>query len=248
MIREVFLCIFTLTMASKSFCAVIKLPTYDTDTVLSTVEKFLPTNPVIIDSGAFDGSDTARMKERWPNSVIYAFEPVPEIYNWLINKTMRYSGIYCFSLALSNKVGFSEFFLSEDPNNPGVSFQSGSLLAPKEHLNYSHIEFNGKITVPTITIDKWAETYGIDKIDMMWLDLQGMELDVLKASPKIMSTVKVVYTEVEFVEAYEGQGLYGDMKKWMTEQGFVEYAKNFDAPHKGGYGWFGDVLFIRADL
>jgi FkbM family methyltransferase len=234
-----------LALTSRNLFSVIKFDVKDRSAALALVEKILPKNPVILEAGAFDGTDTVSMSQLWSDSTIYAFEPVPEIYNWLTNKTSNCNNVRCFGIALSNKVGYQDFFLSEDPNNPGVSFQSGSLLEPKEHLKYSHIQFNKKMIVPTITIDCWAEIYGVDHVDMMWLDMQGMELEVLRASPKILATVKVVCMEVEFVEAYAGQGMYEDVKKFMEESGFLEYAKNFDAPGKGGWGWFGDVVFVR---
>jgi len=211
----------------------------------------LPENPVILEAGAFDGSETVLIKKKWPRSVIYSFEPVPEAYNWLSKKTKNLNDIYCFGIALSNKTGYHKFFLSEESNNRGVTFQSGSLLAPKDHFIYCpDIVFKDSIIVPTITIDRWSELYGVPKIDMMWLDMQGMELDVLKASPNILSTVKVVYTEVEFSEVYSGQGKYDEIKEFMQENGFLIFGKNFDIPGRvnDGWGWFGDVIFIRSDL
>jgi len=238
----------SLLSTTQKFFGIIKLSVHNRDEVLSIVKQFLPENPNILDAGAFDGTDTVAMAKMWPNGVLYAFEPVPEIYHWLSDKSQHCNNVRCFSIALSNKIGYQEFFLSEDPHKPGVNFQSGSLLSPKEHLKYSHIQFNKKTIVPTITIDKWAELYGVSHVDMMWLDMQGMELEVLKASPKILETVKVIYTEVEFVEAYAGQGMYQDIKVFLEENGFMEYAKNFDVPGKGGWGWFGDVMFVKHDL
>lgn len=242
------LVLFTLISFVNISYAVIRLSVENRQEVLDVVKRFLPDNPLILDAGAFDGTDTVAMAKMWPNGTLYAFEPVPQIYNWLTNNAKKCTNIHCFDVALSNKIGFQKFFLSEDPNNPGVNFQSGSLLAPKEHLNYSHIEFKKETIVPTITIDKWAEENHVPRIDMMWLDLQGMELDVLKSSPNILSTVKVIYTEVEFVEAYTGQGMYEDIRAFLLAQGFVEYAKNFEAPGKGGWGWFGDVMFVRENI
>jgi FkbM family methyltransferase len=239
---------FTIMFIAHISKPVLKLSVDNKQEVLDIAKQFLPENPIILDAGAFDGTDTVAMAKMWPNSTLYAFEPVPQIYGWLTNNTKSCSNIYCFSVALSNKVGVQKFFLSEDPNNPGINSQSGSLLAPKEHLNYSHIEFKNETIVPIITIDRWAQENNVSRIDMMWLDLQGMELDVLKASPDILSTVRVIYTEVEFVEAYAGQGMYEDIRAFLLAQGFVEYAKNFEAPGNGGWGWFGDVMFVRADI
>ena len=63
----------------------------------------------------------------------------------------------------------------------------------------------------------------IKKIDMLWLDMQGVELEVMKSAPNIMNSVKVVYTEVDFVEAYKGQALWPELRSWLESQGFIFY-------------------------
>lgn len=239
--------IFFMSFESR---AVVNFINKDTTEVFDMIRHFLPENPIILEAGAFNGNETNVMKKFWPDSIIYSFEPVPEAYNWLVNSVKSLKDVYCFSIALSNKTGYHKFYLSEERSNPGVAFQSGSLLQPKDHLIFCpDIIFKDSIVVPTITIDKWAKIYGVSKIDMMWLDMQGMELEVLKASPNIMSTVKVVYTEVEFSEVYFGQGKYDDMKKFMEQNGFIIFGKNFEIPGRvnDGWGWFGDVIFIRSN-
>jgi len=73
----------------------------------------------------------------------------------------------------------------------------------------------------------------------MWLDMQGYELNALKACSAILKTVKVILTEVEFVEAYEGQYLFVEVKQWLEQQGFTMIARTA-YPH-----WFADALFVR---
>jgi len=43
------------------------------------VAPYLPANPVIIEAGAFNGSDTIKLAKKWPQATIHAFEPVPAI-------------------------------------------------------------------------------------------------------------------------------------------------------------------------
>jgi len=83
------------------------------------------------------------------------------------------------------------------------------------------------------------------------LDLQGSELDVIMASPIILNTVKAIYTEVEFIEAYKGQHLYTDVKNFLESQGFKIIAKDFtneEAETKKidiGQKWYGNILFAK---
>lgn len=175
------------------------------------IMQFLPKNPVILEAGAWNGADTVELAKLWPNSKIYAFEPIPEWYNIVKTKTKNFHYVTCYQLALSNKTGIAEFFLS---SNSGMS---SSLLKPEKHLEYApKIKFDQSIIVKTITIDDWAKHEGVNRIDFMWLDIQGKEPEVLMASPKILKTVKVIYSEISREEMYKNQVLYENYKVFFT--------------------------------
>jgi FkbM family methyltransferase len=224
---------------------VINFRLHDHKSAMELVKRMLPPNPFIVDAGAFDGGDSVYMAQLWPQGTVFSFEPVPEIFKWLATNTKNSNNIFCFPLALSDKEGFSTFFTSEEPQAPGVPSMSGSLLLPKEHLIYSATKFNDVICVPTTTLDSWAQQHGVDHIDLLWLDMQGHELTTIKASPEILKTVQAIYTEVEFVEAYEGQPLFDDIYTWMVENGFVLISTN---ARLGNFFWFADALFLKREL
>lgn len=209
--------------------------------VLNIVAPYLPKNPIILEAGSYDGSDTLELLKFFHRATIHSFEPIPYLYNSLCQKAKAHSGkIFTYPQALSDSIGVAKMYVSEESYAPGIPSMSSSLLAPKEHLNYSSTLFKGEIEVETITIDAWAKQNGIERIDFMWLDMQGYELNALKASPEILKTVKAILIEVEFVEAYAGQYLYKDVKAFLESQGFTMIAENF-----GTISWFGDALFVR---
>ena len=72
--------------------------------------------------------------------------------------------------------------------------------------------------------------------------MQGHALSVLKASSHILQTVKAIYTEVGFVEAYEGQPQYEQVKAWLEEQGFEEVGRDFEDQQQW---FFGNMLFAK---
>ena len=45
------------------------------------IAQFLPENPVILEAGAHVGTDTVEMVNLWPKCTVYAFEPVPELFD-----------------------------------------------------------------------------------------------------------------------------------------------------------------------
>lgn len=211
---------------------------------LAHIAPLLPQNPIIVEAGAFQGHDTLRMAARWPLGSIHAFEPVTELYTKLVAATATFSNIHCYNLALSTHDGTAMFYQSEKPNKPGVPSQAGSLHKPKERLAHSPIQFPSTIQVHTVTLDSWASQNAIDHVDCLWLDMQGHELSVLKASPQIVKTVQVIWCEVSFIESYEGLPLMPEVKAWIESQGFQEVGRDFE----NQTDWFfGNILFYRTE-
>lgn len=208
---------------------------------IALIKKYCPDALTIIEAGAADGSDTVKFSDFFPNSNVYAFEPVSKNFKILSKKVSGLKNVKIFKLALSNKTGTTDIKISSNNSKPSDCVaSSSSLLIPKEHLSFHpEIVFDKKEKVKTTTIDFWADKNNIDKIDVVWLDLQGMEYNVLKASPKTIKQAKVIYTEVSLKEMYEGSLLYDDFKKWMKKKGFIvkkEYLNWED---------MGNVIFVK---
>ncbi len=179
------------------------------------IAQFLPKNPSILEAGAHIGRDTVKMSRLWPQGTIYAFEPVPELFKQLIENTKGYNNIHSFPIALSDKVGEATLHVSS-----GASTAASSLLEPYQYkVKRPEVQFT-PFKVPTTTLDIWAQEQGINHIDFMWLDMQGHELTVLKASPKIFSTVKALLIEVSLTERFKKNPLYDDVRSWVEQHGF----------------------------
>ncbi len=56
--------------------------------------------------------------------------------------------------------------------------------------------------------------------DFMKLDVQGAEVDVLNGAEKMLETVTVIHTEVEFVPMYKGQPLFAEVDQRLRQAGF----------------------------
>ncbi|MCA9770725.1 FkbM family methyltransferase [Candidatus Dependentiae bacterium] len=212
------------------------------NTLLNIISHYIPDNPIIIEAGAFDGRDTRKLSRQWPCGTIHTFEPVPDIFALLKKNTTSLSHVHCYNIALSEKTGTTVFYISEKPNKPGQPFQAGSLHKPQKRLSFSDVQYKKTIHVQTITIDDWAKQYGVNHVDFLWLDMQGHELHVLKAAPHILKTIKVIYTEVNFGQAYENQYTYEQVKQWLEKRNFQEIGRDFIDQKQW---FFGNVLFVK---
>jgi len=197
--------------------------------------RYLPSDPVIVEAGAYTGADTVELAKIWPAGRIFAFEPLPSLMARVKARTAKHTNIVPCELALSDRRGEAMMHISG-----GASDASSSLRPPKvTKQTHPHITWDQSITVQTATLDQWAQEKQIDHVDFLWLDMQGHELAALKAAPRIMATVKVIVTEVFLKELYEGAPLYAEVRAWLEGQGFEVVSE------KIAWEDSGNVLFVR---
>lgn len=184
--------------------------------------EFLPQNPAILDCGAHIGLDSIEFATMRPQAKVFAFEPVESIYTQLRKNTAKYKNIETFPLALSSKNEKRKMYISS-----GASDGSSSLLKPKEHLLvHPEVAFERQITVSCMSLDSWASKNRIKRIDLLWLDMQGAELDVLRTSKKILPTVTAIHTEVNLKPLYEDCAIYSEVEEFLLEHGFKRLAES----------------------
>jgi FkbM family methyltransferase len=201
------------------------------------VAPYLPPNPVILEAGAFNGADTTQFARRWPSAVIYSFEPVPELYDEAKQRTAHLPGVRLFPVALSGHRGTAIMHVAHTA--PGINRASSSLLArPNTATESADQTYTHDIEVPTVTIADWARAEGVDQVDFMWLDMEGMELPVLQAAGPLLGTVKAVCMEVGREDFYVGAAPYHEIISWMKDNGFRVAIDRVTL-------WFGNILFVR---
>ena len=84
--------------------------------------------------------------------------------------------------------------------------QSGSLRRPRKHLDvYPGVKFDQTMRVRTMRLDTFAAQQKLDRIDLVWADVQGAEADLIAGGPQALAMTRLLYTEYNEVEMYEGQ-------------------------------------------
>jgi len=178
--------------------------------------KYLPKNPIILEAGAHMGFDTIEFAKLWKEGRVLAFEPVPDLYKTLEKNTTGFKNISTFPFALGKENEKSRIYISS-----GASNASSSLLTPKEHRNtHPEIIFENSIEVEVVKLDDWVIKNNIERIDFMWLDMQGYELNMLRSATNILKTTLLIETEVNLIENYEGAPLYSELKTFLESQNF----------------------------
>ncbi len=223
-----FLCrlsIFLLISFSEVFCAHTFVP-------MDLIVSLLPANPIVIEAGAQFGEDTEKMSLLWPKGSLYAFEPSPVTYSSVAELSSRKSNVFSFQLALSNVSGKMPFYLAG-----GAS----SLLIPQDNFNreYFHADLDHPAIVESVELDNWLDQQGINKVDFLWLDMEGNELNALKGAQKHLSDIMLIYTEVNIARFWNECVCYEELKSWLAVNGFEEIWSEI-AP-----AWQGNALFLN---
>lgn len=149
----------------------------------------LNSNSIIFDVGSNVGSfiNLVSSKNRKTKLKFYAFEPNKELLNLSSNiLSSKKHKLELNQLAISSKIGKVSLYLNS------ISSQSSVLNKPP---------IMGKIKsqdeVDSITIDYFCKLNNIEFIDLLKIDVEGLELEVLNSAKALISEKKVNIIKVE---------------------------------------------------
>ncbi|MDD5584479.1 MAG: FkbM family methyltransferase, partial [Candidatus Omnitrophica bacterium] len=206
--------------------------------IMQIIKQYLPDDPVIIEAGAYGGMDTIEMSTLWPDGTIYAFEPVPELFQKLWDNTYQLKNVCRYPFALGDKTGTAVLYVSSGDSNA-----LSSLLPPKECLTFCpNVFFRSQIEVNVIPLDVWAEKQNVGNVDLLWLEVQGYELKVLTGAMNMLKNVKAIYAGINLTETYQSVPLYNELRQWLEQKGFYVAEEMFSD------GFRGNALFVNANF
>lgn len=175
--------------------------------------------PTIVEAGAFDGRDSRAFAERWPKGHVYAFEPHPILAAEVRLRVLGLPNVTVVEAALtdnaSSVVSLFSFCKNDSPHG------SSSLLEPEDHLRLApEVRFGEKIEVPATTLDAWHASMAKPQIDLLWLDLQGAELRVLRQGTSCLESTHVLHVEVSSKPLYRDGATFQEIRAFLVSRGF----------------------------
>ena len=125
--------------------------------------------------------------------------------------------------------------------NVSNNSQSSSIYSFGTHKHrYPDTHFIGHEECTTVTLDSILQKVK-EPIALVNLDIQGAELPALKGAGHLLSSVPMIYTEVNFEHLYEGCALVGEIDTYLSRKGY----RRLVTARQGRDGW-GDALYVRA--
>ena len=119
---------------------------------------------VVVDLGSHIGASIAYFRERYPEARIVGLEPDPATFAKLEANVAALDGVTVQRRAVAAADGESVFYAAPYT-------LASSLVAERAGSR--------PVTVPTVTLDHLIEEHGLERIDLLKLDVEGSEHDAL---------------------------------------------------------------------
>jgi FkbM family methyltransferase len=175
-----------------------------------------------VDAGSHVGPFAFSMRDLYPDTPIYSFEPLPDCFKRLQQNLAPYGHFKAFNVALGDRQGDTTFYQS--------SFSESSSLLEMSSLHKEAFPFtadNKPVAVKLARLDDFLPEMQLQRPVFLKLDVQGYELQVLKGAQELLKSVDFLMAEVSFKELYKGQARFDDIYQFLKEAGF-EYAGSLD--------------------
>lgn len=215
-----------------------RLSKMQVDNIYPYLETLLPQikNPVVFEVGAADGTDTERIVKINKNVRYFAFEP--DVRNIEAFKSRKIDNVRLVESAVGAHNGIAMLYMSSG-TNPTYGYEhtlSSSIKKPKDHLNiFPWCKFNKYANVNICTLDTFCMNNMISNIDVLWSDIQGAEIDLLKGASRVLSKIGYLYLEYSDRQLYDGQASFDKLIEAIGPK--------FEVIHK----FSGDVLLRNKD-
>lgn len=178
---------------------------------LNTTQEHIK-NIVVV--GAWRGEEVDSFLQ-YPNANIFCFEPNPSNFLYLKTKFENQKRVYCFPFAIGSENKKIELYESNITGNDSCL---PIIDSTRIHTKVKHI-------TELRTLDTIAELKN-KEIDLLWIDVQGYELEVLKGATHLLTSCKSVFSEVGTNNPdYQGAVSYETIIFHLQEKNFAHAAE-----------------------
>ncbi len=160
--------------------------------------------------------EAAEVFHTLPAARVLAFEPDAEACGQINAMSSRFAAdIKAYPYALSDKPGEQTLYITRDKMCSSLYKPNEKMLARYANLEVAFLDKTCPVEVTSL--DRFMELENIPNIDFIKIDVQGAELDVFRGASRAMPQLLGLCTEVEFVELYEGQPLFGNVDAMLQK-------------------------------
>jgi FkbM family methyltransferase len=176
---------------------------------------------VILDVGANCGAASVHFARHHPAATVHAFEPGREARSYLERNVTSFPNVCVHPIGLYSDDRQARLYRGDD--------DLGLASVIRREVNLDEYE-----PVELYAGGAWAARHGIERIDILKIDVEGSEVEVLEGLADLLPTVKVLFVEYDSRRARRriGQLLDATHELYVGKQ-FLDQ---------------GECTYLRADL
>ena len=155
--------------------------------------------------------------DHFPSSKIIGFEIEKDICDKMNAKSPKGVKYYPYALGKANEK--RKFYVTQHPMCCSLYKPNEALISLYNNFQVAYLKYETE--VETISLDSFIDQQKIGEIDFIKIDVQGAELDIFKGGSKALNSVLQIISEVEFIEHYEDQPLFGDVCDFLNKHNLM---------------------------
>jgi FkbM family methyltransferase len=174
--------------------------------------------PTLVDVGARGGLDQDLKSIAWACSA-YGFEPEPvEAARLKAHPQTLWRDVDVLPCAVGGASGTATLFVPESKQGASLLRHNSALV---ERFGYPNLHISrDELAVETTTLDDLRASGRLSEVDYLKLDIEGAELDVLKAAGSVLGGCSVVKVECSFLSQRAMQPLIWEVGSFLLNAGF----------------------------
>lgn len=198
------------------------------------VDKYIIKRRGVIHVGANDGAECKLYNKMGFADVLW-IEPIKEVYDKLCYNIANYPNQHALNMGIHDTLTTAVIHVS---SNQG---QSSSILAFGTHKDLRpDIIYVRDEEIVMMRMDQILNKDYAKRFNLVVVDVQGVELNVLKSFGELLSGIDYIYTEVNTEESYKGCSLLPEIDEYLSGYGFNKVKQFIDKK----WHW-GDAFYVK---
>ena len=201
-------------------------------------EKYLKTVKGAIHVGAHTGGELDWYEIRGFTRVLW-FEPNADLFSILQANIVEHDTHTAYNIGIHDSLKTATLHIA---SNDG---QSSSILDLGTHSkHYPDITYIKDQEITLMRMDDFLQENSInmDEFNFLNIDVQGVELQVIKSFGKLLNKLNYIYAEVNKEELYVGIDLLPEIDRYLNAFGFDRVALYMTPKH------WGDAFYVKRNL
>lgn len=179
---------------------------------------------LVLELGAAEASFSRRVAPLFHKTEVHALEANPYVFRKHLGEAEQ-AGVFYHHLAVGDAVREATLKIARKRDGAPVSATKTNNSFRTRAMD---VEYEDAV-VPMVTVDHFVAERSLGgRTCAMWVDVEGLALEVLTGAGETLKSTLAVMVEVEDKPMWIGQRLSGDVQAHMFDAGFIPVARDFE--------------------